>query len=900
MRWLSKWRAAARERVRTLFFRTRAESELDEELRFHLEMEAEKLARSRGFQPDEARRRAAVAFGGVERYKEEVRHARGLAWLSGARLDFILGLRMMAKYPALTLVGGLGLAVSIAVSVGFFAFMGMHIYPVLPLEEGERIVALENRDMAINNEERRSLHDFVLWREELGSIDDLSAFRTVLRNLVPDGAPPVPVPVAEMTASAFEVARVPPLLGRYLVEDDERLGAAPVVVIGYDVWQNRFAGDPAIIGREIRFGVELHRVVGVMPKDFAFPQDHEFWAPLRADPAAFARREGPGIFIFGRLAPGVTMEQAQVELGMIGQRTSAAHPETHAKLRPMVMPYTHSLTDIQGTTTWMAIQMQLMMSLLLVVVALNVAVLIYARTAMRQGEIAVRIALGASRRRIVSQLFVEALVFSLCSAVLGLAIAEVGVRLGNAIMAEEMGAPFWANYSLRPETVLFTIAIAVVAAVIVGILPALQATGRRVQVSLRQLGGSTGIQLGKTWTVLIVAQVAIAVAALPAAVNMGWSEIRTATTRPTYPPGEFLLSEVSAEREVGAAADSLVASTPFSLRLVELIRRLDAEPEVVGATWSTSLPGRGGRIEVEGVPAPAESPTGHRVIADGVGPRYLEIYDASVLTGRGFAPGDLGPEATAVIVSEAFVKQVLGGEAALGRRIRHAAPAPTAGSESGEPSRWYEIVGVVEDLQLNRMDPELVRPVLYYPVAPEQVREASLEIRVQGTTPADFAGRLRQIALSVDPTLRLGMTYSLDQVQRQAQLAIRLVALVIGLVLLSVFLLSAAGVYALTSFTVTRRRREIGIRTALGALPGQVLRSIFARVARQVALGMVLGIGGAAVVERLTGGELLGGRAAILLPTFGVIMVVVAMLAALGPARRGLRIQPTEALRAEA
>ena len=819
----------------------------------------------------------------------------GFSWL-----DFRLGLRMLVKYPALTLVGGLGLAVSIAISVGFFAFMSAHIYPVLPLDEGERIVALENRDVEIDNEERQSLHDFVVWRDELRRVNDLGAFRTVEHNLITDDAPPDALAVAEMTAAGFRVARVPPLLGRHLVDADERADAPPVAVIGHGIWQRRFGADSAIIGRTIRLGGTLHTVVGVMPEGFAFPQNHELWIPFRADPAAYLRREGPGIFIFGRLAPGVTMEQAQAELAVIGRRTAAASPETHAKLRPMVMPYTHSLTDVQGVTTWMAVQMQLMMSLLLVVVALNVAVLIYARTATRQGEIAVRTALGASRRRIVGQLFVEALIFSLGAAVVGLGLAQVGLRLGNAILEEEMGAPFWANYSLRPATVLFTIAIAVIAAVIVGVLPALQATGRRVQVSLRQLGGGTGIQLGKTWTVLIVAQVAIAVAALPAAVNMGWSEIRSATTRPTYRAEEFLVAEIQAERSAEAGAATGTRPVPFGERLTELLRLVNAEPEVAGATYTARLPGRDGRVEVEGVPPPPESPSGHRIAPQGVGSRYFELYGARVLTGRGFEARDVGAEATAVIVNQAFVRRVLGGGDALGRRVRHAAPPRTTQGEVPAPSRWFEIVGVVEDLQENRFDPDLVRPALYYPVAPSQLGSMVLEVRLRGTTPADFAPRLRALGVAVDPTLRLGTTFSRADFERQAQLAVQLVALVIGLVLLSVFLLSAAGVYALTSFTVTRRRREIGIRCALGGHPRQVLRSIFGRVARQIALGLVVGIVAAAALDRITGGELMGGRAGILLPVFGVMMTVVALLAALGPARRGLRIEPTEALRADA
>jgi putative ABC transport system permease protein len=899
---LARWRWAARERLRTLLFRNRAEVEMDRELRFHLEMEADKLVRSEGLSSHEARRRAAVAFGGVERIKEEVRDARGLDWLAGTRLDFVLGLRMLIKHPALSLVGGLGMAVAIAVSVGFFAFIEANVYPVLPLDEGDRIVALENRDVEINDEERQSLHDFVDWRKELKSVQDLAAFRTSQRNLIRSEGPPEPVQVAEMTAAGFRVARVAPLLGRYLVEADERDGAPAVVVIGHDAWTNRFARDSAIVGRDIRFGATVHTVVGVMPDGFGFPMSHQYWTPLRAEPAAYPRLKGPGIFIFGRLAPGVTMDEAQAELAVIGQRTAAAFPETHAKLRPMVMPYAHSLTDIQGTTTWMVVEMQLMMSLLLIVVALNVAVLVYARTAARTGEIALRTALGASRGRVIAQLFVEALVLSLGAAAVGLALAQVGVRMGNRLLEMEMGVPFWTDYSLRPATVLFTVGVAVLAAVIVGVLPALQATGLRLQADLRQLGGGTRMRLGKTWTVLIVAQVAIAVAALPAAVNMGWSEIRNATTRPVFPAAEFLIADLRAEpaSDTRARTDARADSANIGDQVAEVLRRLEAEPAVAGASYSASLPDRIGRVEVDGASASAASPSGYRVRSQGVALDYLNLYGARVRAGRGFAPGDLGEGATAVVVNQAFVTEVLGGDRALGRRVRYIARGQAAASGEVKRGPWFQIVGVVENLQVNEVAPDLVTPELYYAVPPARAEELTVEVRVRAPTrPADFAPRLREIAAAVDPTLRLGTTYSLDQLDEQGQLAMRLVALVIGLVLLSVFLLSAAGVYALTSFTVLQRRREIGIRTALGAHPRQVLLGVFARVARQLALGLALGIAAAAVIEAGSGGELMGGRGRVLLPAFGVIMAIVALLGALGPARRGLRIQPTEALRGE-
>jgi putative ABC transport system permease protein len=252
-------------------------------------------------------------------------------------------------------------------------------------------------------------------------------------------------------------------------------------------------------------------------------------------------------------------------------------------------------------------------------------------------------------------------------------------------------------------------------------------------------------------------------------------------------------------------------------------------------------------------------------------------------------------------VDRTFVRKVLGGGSALGKRIRYVTVADDDDERAGaaRPKRWYEIVGVVEDLRVNALDPEAVPASVYYPVAPGQTRGASLAVRLRGAVSPAFSVRLREITTALDPTLRLGEVRSLADADRRQRLAARLAVLAVCLVMLSVFLLSAAGVYALMSFTVTQRRREIGIRTALGAHPRQVLRSIFSRAAAQIGLGVVVGVAAAVLLEWASGGELMDGRGTVLLPILALAMTIVGLLAALGPARRGLRIQPTEALRAE-
>jgi hypothetical protein len=310
---------------------------------------------------------------------------------------------MLVKHRGLTLVGGFAMAVAIAIGATFFEVMTEMLNPALPLEDGDRVVALQYATAIPGSPERRVLHDFVAWREELVSVEQLTAFRTAQHNLASGNAPPEPITVAEITASGFPVARTPPLLGRYLLPADEREGASPVVVIGYQAWQSRFAGDPHIVGRTIKLGGMARTVAGVMPDGFTFPLDHQFWIPLRANPLEYGRLQGPELHMVGRLAPGVTWEGAQAELDTVGRRTAAAHPRTHERLRPMVLPYAREFSGLVSPgRVWMVRIAQLLIGGLAFVVAVNLAILIYARTVTRLGEIAVRTALGASRRRILA------------------------------------------------------------------------------------------------------------------------------------------------------------------------------------------------------------------------------------------------------------------------------------------------------------------------------------------------------------------------------------------------------------------------------------------------------------------------------------------------------------------
>lgn len=887
--------------------RSDVEAEMTEEFRLHVELRAADLVRS-GLAPTEAERRARLEFGHSESHKQEARTARGLGpfdELQVSWLDFKLGFRMLVKYPGLTLVGGLGIAVAVAIGAGVLAF-STAVYASLPLDEGDRVVAIEYWDRVVNTQERQILHDFVTWRDQLTSVQDLGAFRDFERNLIVEGHRGEPVQVAEMTASGFRLARVPALLGRSLVEDDELEGAPPVIVIGYDVWQRRFAADPQVVGRSVRLGAAVHTVVGVMPQGFGFPISHSLWVPLRADPSDYERRQGPGIRVFGRRAPGVTLDQARAELTVIARRAAADFPKTHAYLTPRIMSYPMQLYD--DTLAEIPL-LHFLVGLLLVAVCVNVAILVYARTAMRHGEIALRSALGASRRRIVTQLFVEALVLSVVAVAVGLAVA--GAALSRVELFSE--SPFWINLGLSSGTVAYALALAVLGATIVGVVPALKATGRRVRIGLQPgaLGGS-GMRLGKTWTLLIISQVAVAVAVLPTAVSTGRTGIKYGFADPGFAAEDFLTARLRMDRETPPSARAEAYEREFEARYgalqTELVRRLGTEPGVSDVILAVGVPGEEPTawIEVEGLATPTEhtsgtavraGSTGHEVGMGRVDVGFFDAFEVPTLTGRRFEPRDLDSAANAVIVNRAFASQVVRGGSALGRRIRYIGRGGDVDPDEVELGPWYEIVGVVDDFPPGSLDPDLAEAKVYHPVATAGMYGALLILKVEGGVPVAFAARLRDITAALDPTLRLDHVLTLDQVLRQEQAGWRLVAWGFALVTLSVLLLSAAGIYALMSFTVTQRRREIGIRSALGADPHRLLRNIFSRALGQLAIGVVVGLVAAPLL--LTVDDPLDKEKAVAVLAVSAIMIVVGLLAAIGPARRGLRIQPTEALKAD-
>lgn len=881
---------------RVLWRSHQLEADMQDEMRFHVEMEAERLVREHGLAPQEAHRQALVRFGGVEKYKEAGRDARGRQWLDAIALDTRLGVRMLVKYRGLTLVGGFAMAVAIAIGATGFEVISEMLTPALPFEDGERVVAVEYATANPGDAERRVLRDFAAWREELTSIEHLGAFRTAQHNLVSGIGPPEPVKVAEMTASGFAVARTPALIGRYLLPSDEPEGTAPVLVISHRAWQSRFGADPQIVGRTINLGGVRHTVVGVMPDGFHFPYDHQFWIPFRLNPLKYARLQGPQLYLFGRLARGVTVEAAQAELTTIAERAAPANPETHERLQPRVLPYTRAHVDLSHPTLVLIMRIaQLLVGALSFVVAVNLAILVYARTVTRLGEIAVRTALGAGRRRILAQLFIEALALSIAGGGTGLLLAYLALGRIQWVARGNGGVPFWIRCELSVGTAIYALVLAVLAAVIMGALPGLKATGKRLAVNLHEVNDHTGTRLGPLWTTLVVAQLAVAVAVLPVAVYLSWQAVQLELAGPGFAAEQFLVGTLALSDEA-----SSVDANRVERRQRDLTARLRSEPGVSAVTFSSFVPGFAGgrRIQFDAPTSPAAGAEPQQdaglleVSVNTVDLHLFDAYDAVILAGRTFNPADLGA-ANAAVVNDTFVRRFLQHRDPLGVRFHYVRPSAQRAGEGGS----YQIVGVVRDFPIFPRPLSSDRePVVYHPAAPGAIHPVVLSVRFAGTLPAGVIDRFRAIGAEVDPALQLRRVVPLSQFYEDVRSFWRYLAWGIGLVTASVLLLSAAGIYALMSFTIAERRREIGIRTALGADPRRLLASVFARASRQLALGVLVGSMLSAAAFSIAGLSL--ARAVALLLAVAAIMLIVGLLAAVGPARRSLRISTTEALKA--
>jgi predicted permease len=843
-----------------------------------------------------------------------------MSLVDGLALDFKLGGRMLARYPGLTVIATVAMGFAICVGTVIFQVLSILVYPSVPLPKGDRLVQVLNWDVSANDDEPRALHDYNVWRSTLRTVTEMGAWRNVTRNLVLTEGDARPVQVAEITPSAFRVSDGIPLMGRVLMETDERPAAPSVAVIGYDIWQTRFGSDPAVLGRSVQLGREHVTVVGVMREGFAFPVAHDVWTPLHIVNEVHAPRSGPAISVFGLLAPDATLDTAQAELTAVGQRVAGEQPASHAQLHPYVAPYARLGPGRPSNNDNMAVAaMYSFTVMLLAAICSNVALLLFARAATRESELAVRTALGASRGRIVAQMFAEALVLGGLAAVIGLAAAHLALHnWGLPFLEHNFGRlPFWFDVSISPATVLFALALTVLGSAIAGMMPALKVT-RRLGSSLKQATpGAGGLQFGGIWTVVIVVQVAITVA-FPAVVYFEQGQLRHIQTfEAGFAAEKYLAVQLSMETpatEEGKADSGRAAQrAALASNVEELRRHLAAEPGVAGVTfadWLPRVPGRtADRIELAADDVSRSEPGGaggarrarRWTSVARIEPSYFDVLETPILAGRAFRAADLAPGPNVAIVDQGFVDQVLQGRNPIGQQVRFEQDPKDTGVNP--PNPWIEIVGVVKDLGMGSPLDKQRGAGLYLPATPDRFGQVYMIVHGRGD-PMTLAPEVREIAASVDPALRLGEPQPLDQVLEDQVWFFKLWMQVTILMTAVALLLSLSGIYAVLSFIVSRRTREIGVRVALGASRGRVVAAIFRRPLIQVGLGVIAGGALIALVGTIETempglqGDLSLGQCAIVV-AYAIFMLCVCLLACIVPTRRALSVEPTIALRQE-
>jgi predicted permease len=871
--------------------------DMEAEFRFHMELRAEDLVRS-GLTPAEAARQARLEFGSAPSFVDRGRNARGLRAFDSLRfsmLDLRLGGRMLVKHPALTVIATIAVAYAIAVGTVGFEIARQVLWPTIPLPDGNAIVALQNWNVADNASVPASRRDYDLWRGGLTTITDLSAVDVEERSIAVGAGTGQPEIVANVTASTFALTRVPALMGRTLLAADERGDAEEVVVIGYDFWKKKLDGAADAVGRVIRISGTPVTIVGVMPRGYGFPQANGVWRPLHLERIPEARR---GLsYVFGRLAPGRSRKEATAQAAAIGARAATMFPETHKNVRLQVISLPDAVSFWDDDVPWLLASMNVFLVLLAALLCGNVAMLLFARAVSRERELLVRAALGASRGRLIMQLFAEALLLCAVGAVVGFVVARF-VLAATWAMIEGKGGPlpFWLDTSLSTTTILYAIGLTLFAAAIAGFVPALKVTAGGAERRLRAAAsGGGGLQFGGVWTVVIVAQIALTTVLPVPLLGVG---VGTKKTPPGFAAEQFLTATLAIDRFDGAAASGDTVATARSVRLEAryqaLADRLRQEPGVLDVTYADQLPLmrlQWYAIEAEG--SPPNDGNDHCIPnycagIVSVDPRFFDVVGAPVIRGRALTTADAEQKTRAIVVNEFFVKRVLHGRNPIGGRIRFASTRDR-GAES-----WYQIVGVVPDLAVSDNEGDWGRASVYHASLPRETGTLRVAIHVRGD-PQRFATRLRELAQTIDPALRVIDPKPLSRlVENPGAFWLELLVSLTSVTLM----LSLAGVYAVTAFAVARRTREIGVRVALGAQPLHVLTTVFKRPLVQIALGVGVG---AILSLAIANNDLSDvhlddfGRSAV----FAMSTILCCALACIVPTRRALRIQPTEALKDE-
>ena len=808
--------------------------------------------------------------------------------MDGFFKDVRYGVRMLISSPVLSLIAIVAFSLGIGLTTTVFSIVNGAMYKGLPFDEADRIVSIWR-----NNPERDierggvSMHDFIDYRDQQTSLEAFGLWNQGAVNLVGQDGEPERYAGAMVTANMFDILRVAPVVGRGFLPGEDEPGADPVMIIGYEVWQEKFDGSSDVVGMTVRTNGEQRTIVGVAPEGFKFPIEADMWAPLEVNPLENERGEGPQLPGFGRLREGVSLDRASADFATIGMRLETQYPVANEGFAPLVEPYTKFVVGDELFGLLMAM-LGAAIGVLLIGCA-NVANLLFARAAVREKEVAVRSAMGARRSRIVRQLLIEVGVLSLAGAAMGVLIGIAGIAWFNRGVATNP-PPFWMSFDLDTTVMLFVILITALSAVAAGLFPAIRATGRGMNEALKDEGrGSSGLRMGRITSIIVIGEVAVSCGLLIAAGLMIKSVAQLRTVDMPFAVESIFTARLNLPETDYPESDD---RTDFYR---EFLQRLQSTPGVEAATLSDGLPARGNGMrtfEIEGGEYPTEQdyPRAREGI---VTPGYFSTFQTQVLDGRAFEFSDTRDNLPVALVNRSFVREYFEDGEGLGKRFRI--------HQEDDVYEWMTVVGIVPDMMMEGIGNNQESPAGYY-IAVDQFGEilgntVSVGVRTTGD-PSGLASRVRETVATLDPNLPIYDALPMQQVIDEATwfyTTFGTLFMAFGFVAL---FLAAVGLYGVMSFTVSQRTREMGIRMALGAYDGRLIRLAMRRGLKQLAIGITIGIGLAAIATRPLQIILyeVDARDPVIFGGVVLALALVGILATYIPARRVSRIHPAEAL----
>ena len=812
--------------------------------------------------------------------------------------DLKYGLRMLLKHPHVTAIAVVTLALGIGANTAIFSVVNAVLLNPLPFREPDRVVALWE---SVPNQGRSrvtpaNFHD---WKNQNTVFEDVASFGRNSLTLTGDGEPEQLVG-ARVSSGYFAVIGVEPIIGRSFTAEEYELGKGRVVILGHALWQRRYGGDRNIINRNITLDDTPYTVVGVMPRGL-YPvsplnpgritfdeQEQNFWLPMSFTAEWAAARSAHVLGVVARLKQGVSKEQATAEMNAIGARLEKEYVANRGE-GILVSPF---MDEVVGNVRPALLTLLGAVGVVLLIACANVAGLLLAQHAGRSKEIAIRAALGAGRRRLVRQFFIEGLLLSLLGTVAGLALASLGLKV--LLQFVPAGVPRLAGVSLNWRVLGFTILIALGTCLIFGLIPALETSKLDLNSALEQSGRTSGPGASKLRfrQLLVVFQISMAVMLVIGAGLLVKSFWLLQRVDPGF-ESEHVLS-------AGLTLTLSKYSEPEQINNFhkQLLERVSAIPGVKHATVAYDHPLTSNWIDsfqVEGRVLPADSRSQSANFVP-IGPEYFDTVGLKLVGGRRFTQGDDADHPGVVLVNESFVKQYFPNENPLGQKMR---PGPPGRIWKNKKLTSFEIVGVVRDVKLAGLEAPS-EPAYYIPASQAPLEDMTILVRTT-TDPLSIVGALRQAVWSIDPNQPIANISTLEKVVDDSVAPRRLNMLLMGLFGGLAMLLSAVGIYGLLSHAVTQRTQEMGIRMALGAQVNDVLKLVLKQGMMLVVIGEIIGLAGALALTRLIRGLLFGvtPNDATTFVVVAAVLGVVALLACYFPARRATKVDPLIALRYE-